>query len=807
MYHVVGTLFTISLLYLISFLFYRIGIYSLVVHRKLWNTILALTFLFTALAGIFMALQINYKWDIPFIKTILKWHVETGVALGVTGIFHFIWHLSYFGKIFSRTEKPSEPASFQRIDSFSITANLFIIGFTSTSIQVLLIREIMNISGGYELITGVFLGSWLIASAAGAALAGRSNLNDIRKINLIFSVSPFVSMLLLILLSRLFLESGETPSFLVSMILTLLFLVPFCLVSGFTFIKLISSAREINGYIPGKSFSIETIGSIVAGILLAVLTAGLLNTYKLLLTIIILTFAYTILTFYIKSSRIKIIAKTLFFILLSFVIISDPDVVFRQLLLPGIKVTETKDTPYGNITIGEYSGEKSTYYNQRLLAYNDDAIEREENIHYALLQEQNPEKILLISGSLQSLMPEVLKYHVKKVYYVERDPALVKSAVQQTYDEKVQLVIENKDAYRYIRGKGELVDVAILLLPPPSTLSLNRFYTADFFNNIKNRLVAGGVFMCSPGSNDNYLNPESVNLYSSIFNSLKSKFKNVVPVVGNRVYFIASDDELSVSFCRLTKERGIKNIYVSSDFMDDDLIEKKSSEVKSLINPEIRVNRAAFPIACFHFQSYNFSKSLNEKIPAIALMLLAFAAPVITIRRRNLIMYFSASALAGFEIIMLLALQLTIGNMYQFTGIVLAALMAGLSAGTGINIKFLNPLPLKIKALILIVYYTCAALCFNFILGLEGIFGTIFLIIISIILPSLLTGNIFRDLTISGENRSTPSLTYSADLAGSALGFILISGIAIPYLGIRNSIFLLAILILTGILFGTNRNK
>ena len=33
---------------------------------------LAAAFLLTAIAGVFLALQVNYKWNIPFIKTILK---------------------------------------------------------------------------------------------------------------------------------------------------------------------------------------------------------------------------------------------------------------------------------------------------------------------------------------------------------------------------------------------------------------------------------------------------------------------------------------------------------------------------------------------------------------------------------------------------------------------------------------------------------------------------------------------------------------------------------------------------------------
>jgi hypothetical protein len=54
---------------------------------------------------------------------------------------------------------------------------------------------------------------------------------------------------------------------------------------------------------------------------------------------------------------------------------------------------------------------------------------------------------------------------------------------------------------------------------------------------------------------------------------------------------------------------------------------------------------------------------------------------------------------------------------------------------------------------------------------------------------------------------STASSVYSADLAGSALGFILVTGVAIPIFGIKTSIFLLASLIFTGLLFGTVRNK
>ena len=65
----------------------------------------------------------------------------------------------------------------------------------------------------------------------------------------------------------------------------------------------------------------------------------------------------------------------------------------------------------------------------------------------------------------------------------------------------------------------------------------------------------------------------------------------------------------------------------------------------------------------------------------------------------------------------------------------------------------------------------------------------------------------FNILTDSSRSTADPAKIYSADLTGSALGFIAISGIILPILGIRDSIYLLSAIIFAGFLFGTIRNK
>jgi hypothetical protein len=245
---------------------------------------------------------------------------------------------------------------------------------------------------------------------------------------------------------------------------------------------------------------------------------------------------------------------------------------------------------------------------------------------------------------------------------------------------------------------------------------------------------------------------------------------------------------------------------VNSDFLEDVIVTRKSEELVSLIDRRTKENRYDFPVACFQSQSYQFSKTLDEKIPAMILLFLVFAVPSATIKRRNLLMYFSASALAGFEIILLLTIQIMIGNMYQLTGLIIAGLMTGLAVGSGIKFSFLNTISLRSKVIFIFIFYMIFGLIYGYILELKSIILSVITILVSAFLPAFLTGRIFHELTLKTEGPEA-SPVYSADLAGSAFGFIMISGFAVPLLGIEVSIYLLSVLVFGGILFGTIGNK
>ncbi len=691
----------------------------------------------------------------------------------------------------------NEESSSERFDPGTA---LFTTGFISSSVQLLMLREMMNITGGYELIAGTFLCSWLIGSAIGSGLARSSSVSGIGKTSLLFTTGPLFSIILMLLLTRLVLNPGETPSFPAGLIFTFLVLLPFCLISGFTFIKF-TEAGKVSGQLPGKSFSVETVGGIIAGIMISIPGAGILNTYQALLIITLMGITWSLLTFCIKNTTGKLVLKTGVLLLVSLMIIFPPDFIFRQLLLKGIRVTETFDTPYGNITKGEYLGEASTWYNQRLITYSSDAAESEEDIHYGMLQTDNPAKVLLISGSAGSRIREISKYDPGELVYVERDPALSADFERDEIDGKVLLTVINDDAFSYIRETGRKFDAVIMLLPPPSSLSLNRYYTVEFFRSVKKIMNEGAVFSCTPGINPNYFNSEAVRLYSSVFNSMKAVFGNVVPVAGIKLYFIASDDEISTSFCRLTDEKELRNSYVCSDYLSDDLITTRSREITALMDSTVKPNRSAVPAATFYYQSFILSMDAGAKIPSNVLLGILFALSLLNFRKNTGLMYFSALALAGYEIILLLMLQLTLGNMYKATGLIIAGLMAGLAVGSGSRRLFSAGTRMAARTIILALLYGISGLLAGAILDMTRKPAVTGLLILMGFLPAVITGSYYRHLTTEGKHYQDPSKVYSSDLSGSAIGFLAFSGIAVPLLGMSISLFILPLLAATGFLF------
>ncbi|MFC1871631.1 hypothetical protein ACFLYF_04450 [Chloroflexota bacterium] len=98
-YYLGPIILIIGVLYGLSYLLSTKHIIKVVVHRRIWNVILLVSTIISALLGLVLILGIDFGINIFFPFNSLFWHVETGIAMGLIAVFHVVWHWRYFQKM------------------------------------------------------------------------------------------------------------------------------------------------------------------------------------------------------------------------------------------------------------------------------------------------------------------------------------------------------------------------------------------------------------------------------------------------------------------------------------------------------------------------------------------------------------------------------------------------------------------------------------------------------------------------------------------------------------------------------------
>jgi len=90
------------ILYFATWFYSREKIIQPMLHKRIWNSILLITFLASGLTGLWLAMKINYgfSWNLPF--NVLYIHVETGIVMALVSIFHFIERFWFYKNFFKK---------------------------------------------------------------------------------------------------------------------------------------------------------------------------------------------------------------------------------------------------------------------------------------------------------------------------------------------------------------------------------------------------------------------------------------------------------------------------------------------------------------------------------------------------------------------------------------------------------------------------------------------------------------------------------------------------------------------------------
>jgi spermidine synthase len=487
---------------------------------------------------------------------------------------------------------------------------------------------------------------------------------------------------------------------------------------------------------------------------------------------------------------------------------------------PGL--LDTRDTPYGRITVSSHSGQVSVFTDDAL-SFETEGTEAELFAHLSALQHANPQRILVLGGGLDGTVRELLRHRPARIDAVELNSVLVtmvRSRLPDTIrnslsDPAIRLL--TSDPRRFLKESGPAYDMILVGMPEPTSGQANRFYTQEFFRECAARLTPAGVIGLRLPTAENFWTPLSIRRTTSIHRALASVFPEVLVLTGTTTVITASAIPLPRSAdvlnerlrTREIRTRLISPPYIRYLFTNERRFEldKRLKNTETPMNTDIRP--VCYPSAVMIWLARFFPKLALTDFPGFGkegsawylwwLIGLAMPLSFLVGRRRPVWRRALLVTVAGFlgivfEAVLILAYQAREGVLYQDIGLLLMTFMAGLAAGAWILNEAIRWTGIRHKRArwwgvgLLAGFGILGLATYRYVTGESpgGLLPTASLLAAA----GFLVAGILAYAGLYGirDQKQIIAPLYAADLIGGCLGSLLGSLVLIPFLGLDGTI-------------------
>ncbi|MFN3762271.1 MAG: spermidine synthase, partial [Anaerolineae bacterium] len=586
--------------------------------------------------------------------------------------------------------------------------SLLALGFTTTVAQVLLIRELVAVFYGNELVLGLILAAWLAWGALGAGVAGRFVSCSHRSVAgglVLLGLLPALQMLLVRAARGLLrVPPGALVEFGPMVGTVVLAVAPVCLLGGALFPLLARRLAE-TGRPAGQAYLWECAGAAVGGTLFSFVLVRYLDPFQTAALILAADLSAALLVASrLPATRFRLPAIGSLLTATGF-LLTAPLLHRATLRWQWSDLAFAADSPYGRIVVQARDSQR-IFYENGILMFETQGDRPEEVVHPPLLAHPAPREVLLIGGAAAGNLRETLRHPGVHVTVVESDPLLLRAARLHLPPDEAALLDDPRvtvvlaDGRRFVQTARRTFDVVILDLPEPSTAALNRFYTEEFFREVRAVLNPGGVLALGLPAAENYWSPELARRNGSVYHTLRAVFPYVLALPGETTYFLASADPLEADptlWGRRLAERGIAPRWVTAAYIRYLFTTDRFAQVREALEGTagVRLNRDLTPI-CYYYDLAlwlsRFTPRLRgffERTDVLRLgwVALALAVPVGLARWRRRWAVPTAvggAGLAGMmlEVVVLLAFQVRYGSLYAQVSLIVAAYMVGMVLGS-----------------------------------------------------------------------------------------------------------------------------
>ncbi|MBN1393108.1 MAG: 4Fe-4S binding protein [Sedimentisphaerales bacterium] len=735
---------------------------------------------------------------------------------------------------------------------FARSVLIFSYGLFTIAAQALLFREFVTTFEGSDISVGLFFSSWFLWVGLGAVLIYRANafaeklLKNIEFLFLCY-LPAFIAEFILIVQAREI--AGITPYALMPVkavvLLSILVNAPVSIITGMLFPIACRWVRKEDESAVSRVYILEAAGSFLGGLGTTLLLGVGVSSARIFF---ILAFIVSLSFFCVRLAKLKkwmwAFVPACIFVCLAIGVDNglsqELQIIKWEKLLPKDAFKGFFQTAQAEYLYGVYQDQWVAIREGSVCETLPDRSSTGRIAAIGLCQNPNAKRVLVIGSGLGLCYEFLLLPQIERVAWTNSDSEYVQKVndfipLKYRIDDK-RLHLLSGDIRSLLAEEKQYYDLVILNLPDATSSILNRYYTFEFYRQIKDAMRSGGVLAVRITSGENIMGTELINLGASTKLTLEKVFSQIVLTPGDDTWFIASDSgklsgdpgslrnrfasikggidvfppEALLSVYLPDRAAIAMEKYSGADLPQHLLINRDSRPLTHLYSLLLAAKQSGAPGT--KFVKYLVLAGVPVFIvPILIFIVLRFIYILKTGQQGNAssfdssFLVFSAGLVGiGVEIVLMYLYQTYFGSLYLYIGVISSLFMAGLSGGAILirhllsGQKRIQPQTLLFAA-VLVHTLIMAAIIFW-----PGEQWTHLSFAIAFALCGLCTGSYFPlaagQLADSAfETGEIGSKLETADHIGASAGGLLTSLAIVPILGTKTALFIFVLLILANI--------
>jgi len=749
-------------------------------------------------------------------------------------------------------------------------------GLFTIAAQALLFREFVTTFEGNDISVGIFFGCWFCWVALGAALIYRAKyiadklLQNIEFLLLAF-LPAFILEWILIVQARELAGIASYTLWSVRDILLLAFFVnaPVSIITGMFFPSACRWIQQDAAFAVSRVYILEAAGSFLGGVGTTILLGLGVSSARIFF---MLAFILSCSALYVQLGRVcsayhlipQMVCRNLrtlrgWILLLPVLVLLCLAGGVDKTLTRHIRIMKWTKLLPRDALLGSFQTAQAEYlygvYQGQWIAIREgstcEVLPNQESAGRiaAICLSQNPAaKAVLVVGSglglcyqfLQLPQIQLVSWAHCDSEYVQKVEAFIPAELRIT-DERFRRTAG--DVRSLLTEKKKSYDIVIINLPEATSSVLNRYYTLEFYRQVKESLAPDGLLAVRVAGGENIMGTELINLGASTKMTLQKVFAKLVLVPGEDTWFIASQSESITGEPGILRDRfakidGASQVFSAQGLLSVYLPDRADAALKSYAEADLPenllVNQDGRPLT--HLYSLLLAAKQSGAPITRLVKHLALAGPLVYIvpilvliavrglyvftkpashrstasQQRSassfdsMFLIFSAGLIGiGAVVVLMYLYQTQFGSLYLYVGIISSLFMVGLTAGAGFVTSLVKRISRHAWLLFAVIaVHTLILTAMSFWPGQQQ---THLFFAAAFILLGLVAGCYFplaaKQLAEAGfETGQVGSKLETADHIGATVGGLLTGLALVPVIGTKATLFVFILLALANVL-------